>query len=139
MLEGVQFDAVDTLELGLEAACGMLETLRFDRERMAAAAGVGFTTATDLADWLVRVAGVPFRTAHGVAGLAVREAEARGCGLEDLPLDVLQAIEPRLDASVYAVLGVENSVASRTSHGGTAPERVRAACAAARRRFLGEA
>jgi argininosuccinate lyase len=130
------FDAVDTLELGLEAACGMLETARFDRAAMAGAAGVGFTTATDLADWLVRVLGVPFRTAHGVAGRAVKAAEARACGLEELPLAVLQGLEPRITAEVFEVLGVERSVASRTSAGGTAPERVREAVVAARTRFL---
>ena len=130
------FDAVDTLELALEAAVGMMETVRFDRPAMARAAGVGFTTATDLADWLVRVLGVPFRTAHHVAGRAVKAAEARGCGLEELPLDVLQELEPRITAEVFEVLGVERSVASRTSAGGTAPERVRAAAAAARTRFL---
>ncbi len=132
------FDAVDTLETCLEAAVGMLESVRFERARMAAAAGVGFTTATDLADWLVRVKGLPFRTAHGVAGKAVRAAESRGCGLEDLPLEALQAIEPRLTAEVFAVLGVERSVASRTSFGGTAPERVREAARAARERLLGD-
>jgi len=130
------FDAVDTLELGLGAAHGMIETARFDRLAMAGAAGVGFTTATDLADWLVRVLGVPFRTAHGVAGRAVKAAEHRGCGLEDLPLDVLQGLEPNLTPEVFDVLGVERSVASRTSAGGTAPERVREAAAAARARFL---
>ena len=130
------FDAVDTLELALEAAVGMMETVSFDRHAMARAAGVGFTTATDLADWLVGVLGVPFRTAHHVAGRAVKAAEARGCGLEELPLDVLQELEPRITAEVFEVLGVERSVASRTSAGGTAPERVRAAAAAARTRFL---
>jgi argininosuccinate lyase len=130
------FDAVDTLELGLEAAHGMIETARFDRPAMARAAGVGFTTATDLADWLVRVLGLPFRTAHGVAGRAVKEAEHRGCGLEELPLEVLQGLEPGITPEVFDVLGVERSVASRTSLGGTAPARVREAAAAARARFL---
>jgi argininosuccinate lyase len=130
------FDAVETVELGLEAAHGMVETVRFERDAMARAAGVGFTTATDLADWLVRVLAVPFRTAHGVAGRAVKEAERRGCGLEDLPLEVLQGFEPRLTRDVFEMLGVERSVASRTSFGGTAPERVREAAAAARARFL---
>ena len=130
------FDAVDTLELGLEAAHGMIATARFDRPAMARAAGVGFTTATDLADWLVRVLGLPFRTAHGVAGRAVKEAEHRGCGLEELPLEVLQGLEPGVTQEVFEVLGVERSVASRTSLGGTAPARVREAAAAARARFL---
>jgi argininosuccinate lyase len=114
----------------------MMATARFDRVAMERAAGVGFTTATDLADWLVRVLGVPFRTAHGVAGRAVKAAESRGCGLEDLPLAVLQDFEPGITAEVYEVLGVERSVASRTSAGGTAPVRVREAAAAARARFL---
>ncbi len=132
------FDAVDTLELCLQIAASMLREVTFRRDRMAAAAGVGFTTATDLADWCVRVLGMPFRTAHHVAGRAVREAEARGCELEALPLEVLQTIEPRVTAEVFDVLGVERSVASRTSFGGTAPVRVREAVAAARRRFVQE-
>ena len=130
------FDAVDTLELCLEAAAPMLQGVTFRRDRMRAAAGVGFTTATDLADWCVRVLGLPFRTAHQVAGRAVRVAETRGCALEELPLAALQEIEPRIGTEVFEVLGVERSVASRTSFGGTAPERVRAAVAEARARFL---
>ncbi|MFW5833127.1 MAG: argininosuccinate lyase [Pseudomonadota bacterium] len=130
------FDAVDTLELCLETAAAMLREVRFDRTRMAAAAGVGFTTATDLADWCVRALNVPFRTAHHVAGRAVRAAEERDCGLEDLPLEVLRQIEPRITAEVFDVLGVERSVRSRTSYGGTAPDNVRAAAATARARFL---
>ena len=114
----------------------MLEGMRVFPERMAAAAGVGFTTATDLADWLVRTKGVPFREAHGVAARAVRLAEERGCGLEDLTDEDLADIDARLDPGVRAVLGVERSVTSRTSEGGTAPERVRAAAAEAGRRFL---
>ncbi len=130
------FDAADTLELCLAASAAMLEGMRVFPERMAAAAGVGFTTATDLADWLVRTRGVPFREAHGVAGRAVRLAEGRGCGLEDLTDEDLADIDARLDPGVRAVLGVERSVTSRTSEGGTAPERVRAAAAEAARRFL---
>jgi argininosuccinate lyase len=130
------FDAADTLELCLAASAAMLEGMRVFPERMAAAAGVGFTTATDLADWLVRTKGVPFREAHGVAGRAVRLAEERGCGLEELTDEDLADIDTRLDPGVRAVLGVERSVTSRTSEGGTAPERVRAAAAEAARRFL---
>jgi argininosuccinate lyase len=103
---------------------------------MRAAAGVGYTNATDLADWLVRAGNVPFRDAHGIAARCVKVAEERGCALEDLPLDVLQAVDPRIDERIFAVLGVENSVASRTSEGGTAPVRVQEAIAAARVRFL---
>ncbi len=130
------FDAVTTLELGLEGAVGMLRGVTFDRARLASAAGVGFTTATDLADWLVRVLGLPFRSAHAVAGKAVRAAEERGCDLEQLPLASLQAIEPRINESVFEVLGVDRSLASRTSYGGTAPALVQAAARTARSRLL---
>ncbi len=130
------FDTVDTLELGLETAAAMLREVTFDRARLGAAAGVGFTTATDLADWCVRVLNVPFRTAHHVAGRAVRAAEARGCQLEELPLDVLREIEPGITEEVFEVLGVERSVASRTSFGGTAPVRVLESVRDARARFL---
>ena len=134
--EGV-FDAVDTLELCLAATTGMLSTITFNPERMRAAAGVGFITATDLADWLVREQGAPFREAHHVAARAVKLAETRTCGLEDLTAADLAEIDPRLDARVLEVLGVERSVASRRSQGGTAPERVRAAAEAAATRYLG--
>ncbi len=130
------FDAVDTLELCLKAAAAMLDGITFNPERMRAAAGVGFTTATDLADWLVRVRNVPFREAHGVAARAVKLAETRGCGLEDLGLEELRGLDERLEAGVLEVLGVERSVESRRSLGGTAPERVREAVAAARARYL---
>jgi len=119
------FDAADTLEIALAAMTGMVRDLEPVPERMAAVAGAGFSTATDLADWLVRSLGLPFREAHHVTGRIVAEAERRGCGIEDLPLSVLQEVEPRIvTQEVYAVLGVENSVRSRTSFGGTAPLRV---------------
>ena len=92
---------------------------------MRAAAEQGFSTATDLADWLVREADVPFREAHHITGRAVKLAEDCGCGLADLPLDALRAIDGRIDARVVDVLSVDASVRSRTSYGGTAPERVR--------------
>jgi argininosuccinate lyase len=133
--EGV-FDAADSLELCLAATAAMLEGVTVFPERMQAAAGVGYTTATDLADWLVRVKGVPFREAHGVAARAVKLAESKGCGLAALALDELERIDPRLDAGVLEVLGVDRSVASRRSFGGTAPERVLEAVAAAEARFL---
>ncbi len=120
------FDAADTYELVLAAVSGMIADLKPVSERMAAAAGAGFATATDLADWLVRALEMPFRDAHHVTGRLVAEAEQRGCGLEDLSLDVMQAVEPRITDAVYAVLGVENSVRSRMSFGGTAPDNVRA-------------
>jgi len=130
------FDAADSLALCLAAMAGMIESMDIDRERLLAAAGVGHTTATDLADWLVRRLGLPFRAAHGIAAKAVRRAEARGIGLPELELVELQAIEPRITAEVFEVLTVERSVASRTSFGGTAPERVRAAIRAAKERYL---
>ncbi|MCB1991154.1 MAG: argininosuccinate lyase, partial [Geminicoccaceae bacterium] len=130
--EGV-FDAVDTLELCLEATAAMLASLTVDPARMRAAAGVGYTTATDLADWLVRVKGAAFRDAHGSAARAVKAAEERGCGLHELDADTLRAIDPRLEPA--ALLDVDASVASRTSFGGTAPERVREAALALRGRL----
>jgi argininosuccinate lyase len=129
------FDGADTLELCLAATAAMLEGIEIFPERMKAAAGAGYPTATDLADWLVRVKGVPFRDAHGVAARVVKLAESRGCGLEDLDLEALVAVDARLDAGVLGVLGVERSVESRTSFGGTAPARVREAIEEARRRF----
>ncbi|HEX6141588.1 MAG TPA: argininosuccinate lyase [Geminicoccaceae bacterium] len=130
------FDAADNLALCLEAMAAMMTSVRFDRERLRAAAGVGHVTATDLADWLVRTLRLPFREAHGIAARAVALAEARGSELAGLDLGELRAIEPRITADVFEVLSVERSVASRTSQGGTAPERVREAIAAARARFL---
>jgi argininosuccinate lyase len=99
---------------------------------MRAAAAQGYSTATDLADWLVREADVPFREAHHITGRAVKAAEERGCALGDMPLDQLQAIDPRIDQGVYDVLSIDASVRSRTSHGGTAPQRVRERIAAAK-------
>jgi argininosuccinate lyase len=119
------FEAHDLLMLSLQALAGMVEATGFDEARMRAAAEAGFATATDLADWLVREAGLPFREAHHVVGRAVRAAEGRGIGLADLDLAALQSIDPRIDERVFDVLGVDASVRSRTSYGGTAPERVR--------------
>jgi argininosuccinate lyase len=126
------FEARDLLMVSLEAIAGMLETVDFVPERMRAAAAQGYSTATDLADWLVREADVPFREAHHITGRAVKAAEEHGCDLADLPLEALQAIDSRIDKRVYDVLTVEASVRSRTSHGGTAPERVREHIAAAK-------
>jgi argininosuccinate lyase len=120
------FEAFDALELSLLAMAGMVSDLEPDRARMAAAAGAGFSTATDLADWLVRTLDMPFRDAHHVTGAAVKEAETRGCGLADLPLEALQSLDPRITSAVYEVLTPDASVASRTSYGGTAPDQVRA-------------
>jgi argininosuccinate lyase len=127
------FEAHDLLMLSLRALAGMVETVEFVPERMRAAAEQGYATATDLADWLVREADVPFREAHHITGRAVKLAEERGCGLAELPLDALRGIDARIDARVYDVLSVEASVASRTSYGGTAPVRVREQIAEARK------
>jgi len=126
------FEAHDLLILSLEALAGMIETVEFVPERMRAAAAQGHSTATDLADWLVREADVPFREAHHITGRAVKEAEERGCDLADLPLEALQAIDARIDNRVFDVLSVDASVRSRTSYGGTAPIRVREQIAAAK-------
>jgi len=125
------FEAHDLLILSLRAFAGMVETLEFVPERMRAAAAQGHSTATDLADWLVREANVPFREAHHITGRAVKAADERGCDLADLPLDALKDIDERIDERVYDVLTVDASVRSRTSYGGTAPERVREQIAAA--------
>jgi argininosuccinate lyase len=110
----------------------MIETLTFRTDRMRAAADAGFITATDLADRLVRVAGVPFREAHHITGTVVKLAEGKGCALSDLSLAELQAVDPRIDEGVQAALSVDASVAARDSQGGTAPVRVREAVARAR-------
>ena len=119
------FDAAETLELAIAAMTGMVSDLAVSSDSMKAAAGAGYSTATDLADWLVREAGLPFREAHHVTGAAVALAEEKGCDLSDLALADLQAINSAITDNVYAVLTVEASVASRTSFGGTAPEQVR--------------
>ncbi|KKK48654.1 hypothetical protein LCGC14_3142960 [marine sediment metagenome] len=103
-----------------------MERSRFSLGSVAAAAASGFSTATDLADWLVREAGLPFRDAHHVTGALVALAEHKGCDLPDLSLDEMQEAHPAITGDVFTVLGVENSVASRTSYGGTAPDQVRA-------------
>jgi len=126
------FDAHDLLSVSLAAMAGMLADLKFVPERMRAAAAAGHATATDLADWLVREADIPFREAHHIAGRAVAAAEARGATLDALSLDELATIDPRITKPALAVLSVESSVASRVSAGGTAPVRVIEAIAAAR-------
>lgn len=119
------FDALQSLSLCLAAMTGMVRDLEPDVARMKAAAGSGYATATDLADWLVRTLKLPFREAHHITGRLVARAAEKGVGLEDLSLAEMQEAEPRIDDSVYTVLGVEKSVTSRTSYGGTAPENVR--------------
>ncbi len=123
--EGV-FNALDSLSLCLAAMGGMMEALEVNAEAMRAAAGSGFSTATDLADWLVRKAGLPFREAHHVTGQLVALAEEKNCGLDALSLADMQQVEAAISDDVFSVLSVENSVASRNVFGGTAPEAVRA-------------
>jgi len=130
------FEAADALGLCLAATTGLVRDMHPDRERLRDAAARGFSTATDLADWLVRALGLPFRRAHHITGEIVRRAELRGCSLAELPLSELQAVEPAITDAVYDVLDVERSVASRASFGGTAPAQVRQAIAAARRKYL---
>ena len=120
------FDAADNLMLALAAMTGMVGDMTANRESLEAAASSGFSTATDLADWLVRTLDMPFRDAHHVTGALVKLAEDAGCDLPDLSLAQMQSVEPRITEGVYDVLGVHNSVASRVSYGGTAPTQVRA-------------
>ena len=119
------FDALHSLSLCLAAMTGMVDDMVPNRATMQRAAGAGYATATDLADWLVRELKMPFREAHHITGRIVALASEKGIALEKLPLEVLKSVEPRLTADVFAVLGVERSVKSRTSYGGTAPANVR--------------
>lgn len=130
------FATFDTIELCLAVTTGMVEDMSINEGRMRAAAGVGYTTATDLADWLVREQNVPFRESHHIAGSVVKIAEGKDCALEDLTAEELAAVDERLTPDSMSVLSVEASVKSRTSYGGTAPDNVRAQIAAARERFL---
>ena len=120
------FDAADALMLALAAMDGMVRDMTANRDSLAAAAGSGFSTATDLADWLVRVLGLPFRDAHHITGSLVALAETQGCDLPELTLAQMKSAHDGITDAVFDVLGVENSVASRTSYGGTAPSQVRA-------------
>jgi len=119
------FDAADNLMLAIAAMTGMVETMTPQRDNLRAAAASGFSTATDLADWLVRELGLPFREAHHVTGALVAMAEKAGCDLPELSLADMQGVHADIRADVFDVLGVDNSVASRMSHGGTAPAKVR--------------
>ena len=130
------FDAADTLGLAISAMTGMMQDAKFDTDAMREAAEKGFVTATDLADWLVRERGTPFREAHRITGALVKCAEEAGCDLADLPLETLKTVEPGLTGEIYDVLRVESAVAARNSPGGTAPARVLEGVRAARERFL---
>jgi len=130
------FDAADSLELGIAAMAGMVRDLKANKTRMRAVASADYSVATDLADWLVRKAGLPFRQAHHVTGRLVGIAHERGIDLHELPLADMRAVEPKIDRGVYRVLTVEASVAARKSPGGTAPANVARAVGEARRRFL---
>ncbi len=129
------FEAADTLELALAAATGMVLDMKANEAAMRAAAERGYSTATDLADWIVRVLGLPFREAHHVTGRVVKLAEERGVALKDLPLEAMREIDPRLDARAISVLDVDSSVSSRASFGGTAPQNVAAEAKAAKERI----
>ena len=118
------FDALRTLSLCLAAMAGMVRDMEPNAEVMKKAAGLGYATATDLADWLVRTLKMPFRDAHHVTGKLVGMASAKGIGLEELTLAQMQSAEPKITKDVFAVLGVEKSVKSRVSYGGTAPANV---------------
>ena len=120
------FDAADNLMLALAAMTGMVSDMTANRDSLKIAAASGFSTATDLADWLVRALGLPFRDAHHITGSLVAMAEAQGCDLPDLSLVQMKSVHVHINAEVFEVLGVENSVASRVSYGGTAPAQVRA-------------
>ncbi len=120
------FDAADSLMLGLAAMTGMVGDMTANRDVLRVAAASGFSTATDLADWLVRALGLPFREAHHITGTLVAMAEAKGCDLPDLTLADMQSVYAGITADVFGVLGVDNSVNSRMSYGGTSPVQVRA-------------
>ena len=130
------FDATDSLSLAIAAMAGMVDDLEPNPDAMRASLKDGFPTATDIADWLVRELGLPFRTAHHATGRIVSLAEERGCQLEELPLDIMQTVESGINEGIYSVLSVDASANSRTSFGGTAPDMVKAAAKTARERFL---
>jgi len=120
----VAFDALDALSLSLAAMTGMVQDLVVNRERMHKAASMGFSTATDVADWLVRQANIPFRDAHEITGHVVKLAEEKGIPLDGLTIEDFKLIDHRIDSRIHKVLSVESSVRARRSYGGTAPENV---------------
>ena len=130
------FDAAESLGVCIAAMTGMIGDIEFNIDRLRVAAGEGFTTATVLADWLVRVLNLPFRNAHHITGELVGIAEKSGRSLDELTLEEMQTVEGQITEDVFSVLGVAESVASRTSYGGTAPDNVMAQVKSARERFL---
>jgi argininosuccinate lyase len=120
-------EAFNALALSIDAMTGMVRDMEPDVEKMRAAAGMGYSTATDLADWLVRTLKMPFREAHHVTGRIVAKAAGEGIGLHQLTLGDMQSIEPKITKAVFDVLSVDRSVKSRVSFGGTAPKNVKAA------------
>ncbi|WP_040464607.1 argininosuccinate lyase [Erythrobacter sp. NAP1] len=132
------FEAASLFDLSLAAMTGMIAETTFKPDRMRAAAQAGHATATDLADWLVREADIPFREAHHITGEAVKLADTKACSLEELSLEDLKGIDDRIDEPVFKALSIEASVASRASYGGTAPDQVRQRVAEARERLAAE-
>ena len=130
------FDAADSIELCVAAMTGMVRDLKANPARMRSVASADYSVATDLADWLVREVGLPFRQAHHATGALVAKAAAKGVDLDKLPLREMQSVEPKITRAVYRVLTVEASVAARKSQGGTAPANVVRAVKDARRRYL---
>lgn len=129
------FRAHDDLVLCIQAMTGMVRGISVNKDNMRRAAADGYSDATDLADWLVRVKNIPFREAHHIVGSIVREAEIKNCFLSDVPLEAMQAIDERIDSTVYNALGVDASVAARTSLGGTAPETVMKSLKIAKKKY----
>lgn len=129
------FDAAENLALCINAMSGMIKDMTVNQDKMKEAAGRGYSTATDLADWLVQNLGIPFRKCHSISGKVVKLAEERGCKLEEIPLEDMQKIEPKITDGILKVLSVENSVKSRTSYGGTSPENVEKAIKEAKKKY----
>ncbi len=129
------FDAAENLALCINAMAGMMKDLKVNKDKMKEAAGRGYSTATDLADWLVQNLGIPFRKCHSISGQIVKLAEERSCNLEEIPLEDMQKIEPKITQGILEVLSVENSVKSRTSYGGTSPMNVEKAIKEAKKKY----
>jgi argininosuccinate lyase len=129
------FDAVSNLALCINAMTGMVKDMKANEDKMREAAGKGYSTATDIADWLVQNLGIPFRQCHSISGRIVRIAESKNCRLDELSLDDMQSVEPQITKDIFNVLSVQNSVASRTSFGGTAPANVEKAIKDAKKKY----